>query len=54
MEPDGLANTAWAFATVVQSDTALFGELEGVAEKCRSDFKPQNIANTAWAFATIG
>ena len=50
----GLANTAWAFATVSQQDAQLFAALARVAELRLGDFKVQDLANTAWAFATAG
>ena len=37
--PQDLANTAWAFATLGQPGL--------------DDFNPQELANTAWAFATL-
>ena len=51
-EVQGLANTAWAFATASQQDAQLFAALARVAELCLGDFKVQDLANTAWAFAT--
>ena len=48
-----LANTAWAFATVGQSDAQLFTALAREAERRVVDFNPQELANTAWAFATL-
>ena len=50
----GLANTAWAFATVRQSDAHLFIALARVAEWRVSDFVAQSGANTVWAFAKVG
>ena len=38
--PQDLANTAWAFATLGQPGL--------------DDFNRQELANTAWAFATLG
>ena len=48
----GLANTAWAFATVGEPDVQLFAALARAAELRLGDFKVQDLANTAWAFAT--
>ena len=42
-----VANTAWALATVDQSDEKLFTELARAVERWVSEFKTQNIANTA-------
>ena len=50
----GLANTAWAFATLGQLDAQLFTALAREAERSVDDFNPQELANTAWAFATLG
>ncbi len=49
-----LANTAWAFATVGQSDEKLFVVLARAVERRVSEFNTQDLANTAWAFATLG
>ena len=49
-----LADTAWAFATVGQTDALLFAALAKAAEQRMGHFNPQNLANTAWAFATVG
>ena len=50
----GLANTAWAFATAGQPDAQLFMALASVAERRVHDFEEQSLANTAWAFAMVG
>ena len=50
----GLANTAWAFATVGQKDDQLFKALARMAERRLDQFNGQNFANTAWALATVG
>ena len=47
-----LANTAWVFATAVQSDAQLFAALARTVEQRVSDFNTQELTNTAWAFAT--
>ena len=49
----GLANTAWAFATVVQEDVQLLMALARTAERRLEEFKAQGIANMAWAFASV-
>jgi hypothetical protein len=43
----GLANAAWAFATVNYGDEKLFAALAIAAERRLSKFNPQGIANTA-------
>ena len=50
----GIANTAWAFATVRSSDAQLFAALARASEVCMDDLNAQGLANTAWAFATAG
>ena len=48
-----LANTAWPFATVNQSDEKLFTALATAAEQRVREFSEQDYANLAWAFATM-
>ena len=43
----GLANTAWAFATVKHRDERPFAALAMVAERRLIELKPQHVANTA-------
>ena len=50
----GLANTAWAFATTGRSDPQLFIVLARASEQRIGEFSAQNLANTAWALATAG
>ena len=45
--PQDVANTAWAFATVKYRDEKLFAALARAAERRLSDFNPQDAANTA-------
>jgi hypothetical protein len=52
--PQDLANTAWAFATLGIKNDPLFGALAQEASKQVSHFIPQALANAAWAFATLG
>ena len=42
-----LANTAWAFATAVQTDAPLFVVLSRATDRCVCDFDVHNLANTA-------
>ena len=49
-----LANTAWAFATVGQSEDTLFAAVQRVAELRLGDFNAQQLANTGLAFAKVG
>ncbi len=52
-QPQDLANTAWAFATVNHRDEKIFITLARAAERHVSEFKAQEHAITAWAFATL-
>ena len=52
-DPQGLANTAWAFATAGQNDASLFVPL-AAAEWQVGNVNGQSLPNTAWAFATSG
>ena len=45
--PQEFANTAWAFATVGQSDVQLFVPLARAVEQHLGNFNQQTIANTA-------
>ena len=47
-EPQELANTLWALATVGQRCVAL----AQLAEWSMGDFQAQELANMAWSFAT--
>ena len=51
--PQDLANTAWAVATLGQVDVQLFMALAREVEFCLGGFNLQELANTAWAFATL-
>ena len=51
MKVQYLANTAWAFATVSQSNAQLFAAWAKMAELRLSNFNVQSLANTAWGFA---
>ena len=54
LNPQALANTAWAFATAGHAAPALFDAIAAETARCVRDFKPQELANTAWAFASAG
>merc|ERR1711971_1165322 len=54
LNPQDLANTAWAFATLAYRDAELFGALAQEAKQRVGEFNPQKLANTAWAFASLG
>ena len=49
--PQAVANTVWAFATLGHRPEALLGPLAEEAGRKLRDFNPQDLANTAWAFA---
>ena len=53
-EPQHLANTAWAFATMGIDARKLFDAIADAARSRLSEFKAQELANTAWAFAKSG
>ena len=53
-EPQGISNTAWAFATAGQKNEPLFAASARAAEQRMKEFKAQEISSTAWAFATAG
>ena len=42
--PQEVANTAWAFATVNYRDEKLFAALSRVSERRLSEFKPQEVS----------
>jgi len=53
--PQAIANTLWAFATLgLQPSEELMAGMMKQAVAVHGDFKPQAIANTLWAFATLG
>lgn len=52
--PQGLANTAWAFATAGVRAEGFFDSLGAEAAPRLHAFKPQEVANLAWAYATAG
>lgn len=56
MTPQGIANTAWAFARVRRQEAPLFRELAEAAirDSLIWTFKAQELSNTVWAFATVG
>jgi len=54
LNPQALANTAWAFATAGHAAPALFDAIGREAAGRVREFNPQALANTAWAFATAG
>lgn len=53
-EPQNLANTAWAFATVGLEARPLFEALTKVGSLCLNSFEPQHIANILWSLAANG
>ena len=54
LKAQGLANTAWAFATTLESDEKLFAVWVGAVERRVSEFDVQSLSSTSWAFATVG
>jgi len=53
-DAQGLANTAWAFATLGVRAPQLFDAITRESEQRIGSFTTQNLANTAWAFAALG
>ena len=51
--PQNVANTAWAFATVNYRDENLFASLTIVAEWRIGSINPKSVTKTAWASATV-
>jgi hypothetical protein len=49
--PQGLSNTAWAYATAQHAAPALLDAIAAEAARQVRDFKPQELTNTAWAYA---
>ena len=49
----GLANTAWAFATAGQPNEKLFTALARASEQRVNEFNAQVLANMAWSFAKV-
>lgn len=54
LDPQNIANVAWAFATAKYPVPRLFDALAREAATRVRVFNSQDIANTAWAFATVG
>ena len=49
----GLANTAWAFATVSQLHAELFAALARAAQQRMGAFDAQELGNIAWSIPTV-
>ena len=54
LKAQGIANTAWAFATANRFDALLFAIFACAVERFVVEFSAQNLANTLWAVATAG
>jgi len=52
--PQNVANTAWAFASLGVTAPNLFFHVEKEAERLVENGSPQAVSNTAWAFASLG
>lgn len=52
--PQGLSNTAWAFAKLGYPQPQLFEDLALAAVSCLERFTAQGLSNTAWAYAAAG
>ena len=53
-DPQNLANTVWAFATLGVRQEELLGAIAGRALVRLEEFNPQELTNTAWAVARMG
>ena len=54
-DPQGLSNTAWAFAKAGRASAELFDAISAkVVRRRLGGFNEQALSNTAWAFATVG
>ena len=51
--PQGLANTAWAYATAGHAAPALLDAIAAEAAGRVGEFNPQELSITAWSFATV-
>ena len=51
--PQGLANTAWAYATAGHAAPALLEAIAAEAAGRVGEFNPQDLAITAWAYAVL-
>jgi hypothetical protein len=55
MDPQALANTVWAYATLGRAPKAeTWRALETAAARVAPGMVPQELANTVWAYATLG
>ena len=52
--PQTVANSAWACATLGYEAPELFAEIEHHSKWLVEEGKPQEVVNTVWAFATLG
>ena len=52
--PQNVANTVWAFATLGVKDEELLRAAARRATERIRQFNPQNVANTVWALTTLG
>jgi hypothetical protein len=53
LNAQGLANTAWAFATAGVRAPGLFAALAVHCEQRTGTFNAPDLANTAWVFAAM-
>lgn len=52
-DPRGLANTSWAFASLLVMDSPLLTAISRAALTKCSEFHGQSISNTAWSMARL-
>jgi len=51
--PQGLSNTAWAYAALVISDAHLLNSIAEASVALMEQFIPQELAMSAWSFAKL-
>uniref|UniRef100_A0A7S0PV46 FAST kinase leucine-rich domain-containing protein n=1 Tax=Coccolithus braarudii TaxID=221442 RepID=A0A7S0PV46_9EUKA len=54
LNPQALANMAWAYATVGHAAPALLEAVAGEAARRVAEFKPHDLAAIIWAYAKLG
>ena len=52
LDPQGLANVAWAFATAHERHARLFDAIADACVARAAELRPRNVSGVLWAFAT--
>jgi hypothetical protein len=53
-DPQAVANTCWAFATLGVHAPSLFAAVDKRGQRLVENGTPQGLSNVCWAFATLG